>query len=511
MLLTACAWMLRAGRVRARRRSRSRRAETATTSPAATSPCRSTRAGATPGTITLAIRRHRAPVGEARSAIIALAGGPGQPALPFAEAFAELLGPIAATRDLIVFDQRGIGLSDPLSCHAFERPRLYHSVGALIEACGDAARGRRGPSTPPPTRSPTSRRSARPGAMKSSSCTARATAPRSPSSTRRTTRATSKRWCSTRSSRRTDRNRSIAPRSPPSPASCASCAPRRPARTSPPTPSPTWRVSSSGWTARRCTGARSTKTARRIRSALVLRRAPRNPPRRRLLSAPARRIRHGGRGGRAGRHGAAGAPDPGGPDTRWAKAKAKTSTRRCTTRPPAKSRTSRGAARSIPRPASPQARRRSRSAACKRVRALHGSQCARSQRHPGMRLLAVHHPCPAPRRRAPAGRPDADPQRRRRPAHPDRKRPRSGGRDPRFAPAGRALHRPLGAHRRADPVRAAKRCRRCSRPTPVQAVPGSAPANESAARRRCRRCGSRSSRRRRATAGCPGARCTRSR
>ncbi len=93
--------------------------------------------GATPGTITLAMRRHRAAVGEARTAIIALAGGPGQPALPFAEEFAELLGPIAATRDLIVFDQRGIGLSAPLSCHAFERPGLYHSFGALIEACGD--------------------------------------------------------------------------------------------------------------------------------------------------------------------------------------------------------------------------------------------------------------------------------------------------------------------------------------------------------------------------------------
>jgi pimeloyl-ACP methyl ester carboxylesterase len=93
--------------------------------------------GAIPGTITLAMRRHRASVGEARSAIIALAGGPGQPALPFAEEFAELLGPIAATRDLIVFDQRGIGLSAPLSCHAFERPSLYHSFGALVEACGN--------------------------------------------------------------------------------------------------------------------------------------------------------------------------------------------------------------------------------------------------------------------------------------------------------------------------------------------------------------------------------------
>jgi pimeloyl-ACP methyl ester carboxylesterase len=76
--------------------------------------------GQTPGTITLAIRRHRAPVGEAKTAIVALAGGPGQAALPFAEQFAQVLGPIAATRDLIVFDQRGIGLSAPLSCHRFE-------------------------------------------------------------------------------------------------------------------------------------------------------------------------------------------------------------------------------------------------------------------------------------------------------------------------------------------------------------------------------------------------------
>ena len=91
--------------------------------------------GATPGTVSLAIRRHRAPVGDARSAIVALAGGPGQAAIPFAEDFDELLGPIAATRDLIVFDQRGIGLSHPLSCHAFEHgPTLSPSPGAVV-AC----------------------------------------------------------------------------------------------------------------------------------------------------------------------------------------------------------------------------------------------------------------------------------------------------------------------------------------------------------------------------------------
>jgi pimeloyl-ACP methyl ester carboxylesterase len=91
--------------------------------------------GTVPGTVTLALRRHRSPVGEARSAIIALAGGPGQSAIPFAEQFAELLGPIASTRDLIVFDQRGIGLSQPLACHAFERPNLYRTLGQAVGAC----------------------------------------------------------------------------------------------------------------------------------------------------------------------------------------------------------------------------------------------------------------------------------------------------------------------------------------------------------------------------------------
>jgi pimeloyl-ACP methyl ester carboxylesterase len=74
--------------------------------------------GAAPGAVRLAIRRRRAPVGESASAVIALAGGPGQAAIPFAETFAEVLGPIVSTRDLIVFDQRGTGLSGALRCKA---------------------------------------------------------------------------------------------------------------------------------------------------------------------------------------------------------------------------------------------------------------------------------------------------------------------------------------------------------------------------------------------------------
>lgn len=83
------------------------------------------------GTITLAMRRHRSPVGESKDAVIALAGGPGQAAIPFMEDFTQILGPIVSTRDLIVFDQRGTGLSHPLSCAAFEHLTGESSPGAV--------------------------------------------------------------------------------------------------------------------------------------------------------------------------------------------------------------------------------------------------------------------------------------------------------------------------------------------------------------------------------------------
>jgi pimeloyl-ACP methyl ester carboxylesterase len=90
--------------------------------------------GSVPGVITLALRRHRAPVGEAREAVIALAGGPGQAALPFTEDFVHLLGPVLSTRDLIVFDQRGVGLSHALACHRFEVSGAS-ALGPAIAEC----------------------------------------------------------------------------------------------------------------------------------------------------------------------------------------------------------------------------------------------------------------------------------------------------------------------------------------------------------------------------------------
>lgn len=98
--------------------------------------------GATPGTIALAMRRHRSPVGESRDAVIALAGGPGQSAIPFVGQFAQILGPIVSTRDLIAFDQRGTGLSHPLSCAAFEHLRRGVSPNAVAICAGQIGEAR---------------------------------------------------------------------------------------------------------------------------------------------------------------------------------------------------------------------------------------------------------------------------------------------------------------------------------------------------------------------------------
>lgn len=94
------------------------------------------------GVITLALRRHRAPLGEAKDAVIALAGGPGQSAIPFLSQFDALLGPIVATRDLIAFDQRGTGFSHPLSCAVFEHA---HTLSPhAVSLCGDEIGATRG-------------------------------------------------------------------------------------------------------------------------------------------------------------------------------------------------------------------------------------------------------------------------------------------------------------------------------------------------------------------------------
>ncbi len=95
------------------------------------------RAGAVPGTIGLSIERRTAPSGPSPVAVLALAGGPGQAVLPLASFIAEAVAPALATRDLLLFDQRGTGASGPLSCAALTASEVSsaHSLAELIEHC----------------------------------------------------------------------------------------------------------------------------------------------------------------------------------------------------------------------------------------------------------------------------------------------------------------------------------------------------------------------------------------
>jgi pimeloyl-ACP methyl ester carboxylesterase len=93
------------------------------------------RAGAVPGTLTLAIKRAVATANPNAAAVVALAGGPGQAGLPSVTEFASLLGPALTNRDLVVFDQRGTGASSRLRCNAFESGSA--SITDAARACAN--------------------------------------------------------------------------------------------------------------------------------------------------------------------------------------------------------------------------------------------------------------------------------------------------------------------------------------------------------------------------------------
>jgi pimeloyl-ACP methyl ester carboxylesterase len=82
------------------------------------------RTGSVAGTISLSVERKLAGESPSRTAVVALAGGPGQAADPLAPFIAEAIAPALAGRDLIVFDQRGTGTSGPLSCAALAKPNF---------------------------------------------------------------------------------------------------------------------------------------------------------------------------------------------------------------------------------------------------------------------------------------------------------------------------------------------------------------------------------------------------
>ncbi len=74
------------------------------------------RGGRVPGTLRLATVRRLAAASPTRTAVLALAGGPGQAATPLVDDFASLVAPALTTRDLLVLDQRGTGASSALWC-----------------------------------------------------------------------------------------------------------------------------------------------------------------------------------------------------------------------------------------------------------------------------------------------------------------------------------------------------------------------------------------------------------
>lgn len=98
------------------------------------------RSGKAPGTIALPIELKSASTIQTQSAVIALAGGPGQAANPLGEQLAAAIAPALTAHDLLVFDQRGTGHANPLNCPVFNdvtalEKATESTLGSLIELC----------------------------------------------------------------------------------------------------------------------------------------------------------------------------------------------------------------------------------------------------------------------------------------------------------------------------------------------------------------------------------------
>jgi pimeloyl-ACP methyl ester carboxylesterase len=96
------------------------------------------RTGAVPGTVKLAVAVEE-PRKGASGYLLALSGGPGQPAVPFAASFRSSLGPALAHRRLVLFDQRGTGGSGVLSCKPLQVLGTLDVVNThAVERCANA-------------------------------------------------------------------------------------------------------------------------------------------------------------------------------------------------------------------------------------------------------------------------------------------------------------------------------------------------------------------------------------
>jgi len=99
------------------------------------------RSGAVPGTVKLQVERARA-TNPQLPPLVLLVGGPGQSATSVydQQAVADTLGRARRHRDVIVYDQRGTGLSGALRC-----PRLERARDPGTTAAGEACARRLGP------------------------------------------------------------------------------------------------------------------------------------------------------------------------------------------------------------------------------------------------------------------------------------------------------------------------------------------------------------------------------
>jgi pimeloyl-ACP methyl ester carboxylesterase len=105
------------------------------------------RSGRVPGTVKLhvEVQTARSISGQPRKgALVALAGGPGQPATLFTSDFVFAFGEPDGTRDIVTFDQRGTGRSGLLRCPSVERVTLLSGYPAAGEQCAQRLGDRRG-------------------------------------------------------------------------------------------------------------------------------------------------------------------------------------------------------------------------------------------------------------------------------------------------------------------------------------------------------------------------------
>jgi pimeloyl-ACP methyl ester carboxylesterase len=93
------------------------------------------RGGGAAGAVALSVERLQSGGAPSEEAVVALAGGPGQAAIPVASDLANTIAPALTGRDLIVFDQRGTGSSGPLACSALEGEGGIATIGQAFERC----------------------------------------------------------------------------------------------------------------------------------------------------------------------------------------------------------------------------------------------------------------------------------------------------------------------------------------------------------------------------------------